>query len=104
MSELEHVLAGFVGAVVLRAAARRVEAPCFLAAQSLTIAALICLLADSSSAQQLRNGAQQVAPSKKVWTVYLSRTNNTKAIAEMIHREVGGTLVALELETPYPTN
>jgi hypothetical protein len=27
--------------------------------------------------------------------VYSSRTNNTKAIAEIIHQEVGGTLVAL---------
>jgi len=38
----------------------------------------------------------------KVLIVYLSRTNNTKAIAEMIHNKVGGTLVALELENPYP--
>ncbi len=36
--------------------------------------------------------------------VYLSRTNNTKAIAEIIHQKVGGTLVALELETPYPAD
>jgi flavodoxin len=36
--------------------------------------------------------------------VYLSRTNNTKAIAEIIHENVGGTLVALELEKPYPEN
>lgn len=34
--------------------------------------------------------------------VYLSRTNNTKTIAEMIHKKVGGTLVALQLEKPYP--
>jgi len=40
----------------------------------------------------------------KVLIVYLSRTNNTKAIAEMIHNKVGGTLVALELENPYPQN
>jgi flavodoxin len=40
----------------------------------------------------------------KVLIVYLSRTNNTKAIAEIIHRNVGGTLVALELKTPYPEN
>lgn len=38
----------------------------------------------------------------KVLIVYLSRTNNTKVIAEMIHEKVGGMLVALELETPYP--
>ena len=38
----------------------------------------------------------------KVLIVYLSRTNNTKAIAEIIHENVGGTLVALELKNPYP--
>ena len=42
--------------------------------------------------------------SKKVLIVYLSRTNNTKAIAEIIQKNVGGTLVALELEKPYPEN
>lgn len=40
----------------------------------------------------------------KVLIVYLSRTNNTKAVAEMIHRQVGGKLVAIELENPYPEN
>lgn len=40
----------------------------------------------------------------KILIVYLSRTNNTKAIAEMIHNKVGGTLVALELGKPYPKN
>ena len=40
----------------------------------------------------------------KVLIVYLSRTNNTKAIAEIIHKNVGGTMVALELEKPYPEN
>jgi len=42
--------------------------------------------------------------SKKVLIVYLSRTNNTKAIAELIQRNIGGTLVSLELEKPYPEN
>jgi hypothetical protein len=36
--------------------------------------------------------------------VYLFRTNNTKAIAEFIHQKVGGTMVAPELETPYPAD
>ena len=40
----------------------------------------------------------------KILIVYLSRTNNTKAIAQMIHKNIGGTLVALELENPYPQN
>lgn len=41
---------------------------------------------------------------EKILIVYLSRTNNTKAIAEIIYKNVGGTLVALELEKPYPEN
>jgi flavodoxin len=39
---------------------------------------------------------------RKVLIVYLSRTSNTKAVAEFIHEEIGGTLVAIELERPYP--
>jgi len=39
-----------------------------------------------------------------VLIVYLSRTHNTKAVAEIIHRQVGGTLVAMELEKPYPAD
>ncbi|GAC1307508.1 MAG: flavodoxin [Mucilaginibacter sp.] len=42
--------------------------------------------------------------SKKILIVYLSRTNNTKAVAEIIHNYVGGKLVALELQNPYPAN
>ena len=38
----------------------------------------------------------------KILIVYLSRANNTKAIAEIIRENVGGTLVSLELENPYP--
>jgi len=47
--------------------------------------------------------AQFISPTK-ILIVYLSRTNNTKAIAEIIHKNVGGTLVAVELEKPYPEN
>jgi flavodoxin len=39
---------------------------------------------------------------ENVLIVYLSRTNNTKAVAEIIQQNTGGTLVGLELETPYP--
>ena len=42
--------------------------------------------------------------SQEILIVYLSRTNNTKAIAEIIHENIGGTLVALELTDPYPEN
>lgn len=46
----------------------------------------------------------QPVSAKKILIVYLSRTGNTKVIAEIIHRNLGGTLIALELEKPYPEN
>lgn len=39
---------------------------------------------------------------KNVLIVYLSRTKNTKTIADIIHQNIGGTLVELELQNPYP--
>ncbi|MFT3920318.1 flavodoxin family protein [Cloacibacterium sp.] len=41
---------------------------------------------------------------KKVLIVYLTRTGNTEAVAKMIQQQVGGNLVSLELQTPYPEN
>ncbi len=50
-------------------------------------------------------GAKGQPPStQKILIVYLSRTHNTQAIAEIIHKYMGGTLVSLELEKPYPEN
>lgn len=49
-----------------------------------------------SFAQQPKNTLQETL------IVYLSRTNNTKVVAEIIHEKVGGDLVLLELENPYP--
>lgn len=71
---------------------------------SLMIAATICLLSSCSTAQQLPTNIQPSQLDKKILIVYLSRTNNTKAIAEFIHENVGGTLVPLELEKPYPAD
>jgi len=75
-------------------------------ANTLTLAGLagIVLLSSCSAAQQLPPGTQSTRPAKKVLIVYLSRTNNTKAVAEIINKHAGGTMVALELEKPYPTN
>lgn len=71
----------------------------------LTIAfAAICLLSGAAGAQQRPAEGQGLPAEKKILIVYLSRTNNTKAIAEIIHQKVGGTIIALELETPYPAN
>ncbi|WP_276504543.1 flavodoxin family protein [Terrimonas pollutisoli] len=66
-----------------------------------------CLLISACSTSQTKDVNARMKSglnSGKILIVYLSRTNNTKAIAEIIHKNVGGTLVALELEKPYPGN
>ena len=60
------------------------------------IVIISCIISGCSNAQPMT--------SKKILIVYLSRTNNTKAIAEIIQKNVGGKLVALELQKPYPEN
>ena len=40
----------------------------------------------------------------KVLIVYLSRTRNTKAIAELIQQQTQGELVSIETQVPYPEN
>jgi flavodoxin len=62
----------------------------------LPIIIALCISSGCSNAQFMS--------SKKILIVYLSRTNNTKAIEEIIQKNVGGTLVALELEKRYPEN
>lgn len=62
------------------------------------------LLTSSCSSSQVKERSPSSLDSSKVLIVYLSRTKNTKAVAEMIHQKVGGRLVALELENPYPEN
>ncbi len=68
----------------------------------LTISTILCLLSCSCRAQQSPANSQRVPTEKNTLIVYLSRTNNTKATAEIIHQKVGGRMVALELQTPYP--
>jgi flavodoxin len=65
----------------------------------------LALISISCSSQVKDSNATKEAGSRdNILIVYLSRTNNTKAIAEIIHQNVGGTLVALELQNPYPEN
>jgi len=44
----------------------------------------------------------QPATSENALIVYLTRTGNTEAVAQMINDKIGGTLTELEVETPYP--
>jgi flavodoxin len=72
---------------------------------SLITLTIICMLSSCAKAQT-KTAAQNepVLKEKNILIVYLSRTKNTKAVAEMIHKSVGGTLVELELKNPYPEN
>jgi len=65
---------------------------------------LLILGCSSSQTNNVNASMDSTLNSDKVLIVYLSRTNNTKAIAAIIHKNVGGALVALELEKPYPEN
>lgn len=62
------------------------------------------LLPICAACQSNDNSTEMNPPSDpaKVLIVYLSRTNNTEAVAKIIQQQVGGTLVELELVNPYP--
>ena len=60
----------------------------------------LILLSSCSKAQEAEKN--ESLKDKKVLIVYLSRTKNTKTIAEIIQKNVGGDLVELELQNPYP--
>jgi flavodoxin len=67
----------------------------------------IAVLFAACSTSEMKDGIAEMNTgpgSGKILIVYLSRTNNTKAIAEIIHQNTGGRLVALELQKPYPEN
>ena len=65
---------------------------------------LLISACSSSQIEGIKTTVDTTLAPHKILIVYLSRTNNTKAIAEIIHNQVGGTLIALELEKPYPEN
>lgn len=71
---------------------------------------VFCTIAGCSKAQKpvgkITNISNDIIINRtpKTLIVYLSRTNNTKAIAQIIQKKVGGDLVALELANPYPEN
>lgn len=63
---------------------------------------VICMFSGCSKAQEKTQEENESLTNKNILIVYLSRTKNTKAVATMIHKSLGGSLVELELENPYP--
>lgn len=66
------------------------------------IISVLCFF--SCSKAQETTSRKESLKDKKVLIIYLSRTKNTKTIAEIIQKNVGGDLVELELQNPYPEN
>lgn len=66
------------------------------------VPAVIVMISGCLKAQTAEKEKAELLKNKNILIVYLSRTKNTKAVAEIIHKNVGGKLVMLELETPYP--
>jgi flavodoxin len=70
--------------------------------QSLIVVLLFVSVCSSCQTKGSVSEMKSTVDAEKTLIVYLTRTNNTKAIAEIIQKNVGGTLVALKLKTPYP--
>jgi len=66
------------------------------------ITTVICLFSGCSKAQEKPQDENASQMDKNILIVYMSRTKNTKAVATIIHKNVGGSLVELELQKPYP--
>ncbi|TZF98677.1 flavodoxin (plasmid) [Chryseobacterium panacisoli] len=64
--------------------------------------AILLLLSSCSKAQKSISEEKEMLKDKNVLIVYLSRTKNTKTIADIIHQNIGGTLIELALQNPYP--
>ncbi|KUJ60040.1 flavodoxin [Flavobacteriaceae bacterium CRH] len=63
---------------------------------------VVCMFSGCTKAQQPAQNKTALLKDKNILIVYLSRTKNTKTVAAIIHKNVGGTLVELELQNPYP--
>lgn len=66
------------------------------------ITVAVCMLSGCSKAQETVQNKDEFLTDKNVLIVYMSRTKNTKAVAAIIHQNVGGSFIELELENPYP--
>lgn len=69
---------------------------------SVWFCAVLLLLSSCSRAQISMSEKKEMPKDKNILIVYVSRTKNTKTIADIIHQNVSGTLVELELENSYP--
>ena len=62
------------------------------------------LFSSCSKAQSTVKQEKDVLNKNSILIVYLTRTKNTKTVAQIIHKQTGGKLIELELQNPYPAN
>ena len=74
-----------------------------LLSRALLITAMAVFACTSSSSQEPRTSSTQVAENN-ILIVYLSRTENTGVLANIIREQVGGRLERIETVAPYPTD
>lgn len=67
----------------------------------LLLGSLACYAQTDRQTQAVKT-PEKTTDKQNVLIVYLTRTGNTEAVARMIQKEVGGDLVSLEIEDPYP--
>lgn len=63
---------------------------------------MLILACNPGKKDKVENRENVSRNSENILIVYLSRTNNTKAVAEIIQQKVGGKLVEIKKEDPYP--
>ena len=75
---------------------------CFIL--SIFLSSISCTRAEESvtSKEQTLSGNQDSLGNKNILIVYLSRTKNTKVLAEIIQQKTAGRIIEIEIETPYP--
>lgn len=71
--------------------------------KALLMLGILVLSACSQAQTANQSGTANHNPSKPL-IVYLSRTQNTANLAQMIQKHTGGDVAAIEAETPYPAD
>lgn len=71
--------------------------------KALLMLGILAFSACSQAQTANQSGTANRNPSKPL-IVYLSRTQNTANLAQMVQKHTGGDMAAIEVETPYPAD
>jgi flavodoxin len=67
-----------------------------------------CLTAEKINPLSMEKANEQqeqaLSPARKILVVYFSHSGNTRELANQIHTSVGGDIIEIQPEKPYPSN